>query len=119
MITQRDHTVNTTLLLASASPRRRELIRLLGLPVETTAADIDETPLDHERADELAIRLSQEKAQAVHSPSPTVVRRDCLGYHRLTRWRIAGQTDRCRRGPIDVSAPARSSSSSAYGHYDD
>ena len=67
MITQRDHTVNTTLLLASASPRRRELIKLLGLPVATTAADIDETPLDHERADELAIRLSQAKAQAVLS----------------------------------------------------
>ena len=65
MITQRDHTVNATLLLASASPRRRELIKLFGLPVETTAADIDETPLDHERADELARRLSREKAQAV------------------------------------------------------
>jgi septum formation protein len=67
MITQRDHTVNATLLLASASPRRRELIKLLGLPVETTSADIDETPLDHEQADELARRLSREKAHAVHS----------------------------------------------------
>ena len=67
MITQRDHTVNATLLLASASPRRRELIKLLGLPVETTAADIDETPLDHESAAEMAVRLSQAKAQAVSS----------------------------------------------------
>ncbi len=67
MITQRDHTVNSTLLLASASPRRRELIKLLGLPVETTAADIDETPLDHEAADEMAQRLSYEKARAVLS----------------------------------------------------
>jgi MAF protein len=65
MITQRDHTVNATLLLASASPRRRELIKLLGLPVATTSADIDETPLDHESAAELAIRLSHEKAQRV------------------------------------------------------
>lgn len=67
MITQRDHTVNSTLLLASASPRRRELIKLLGLPVETTAADIDETPLDHEPANEMALRLSQAKARAVLS----------------------------------------------------
>ena len=65
MITQRDHTVNATLLLASASPRRRELIRLLGLPVETTSADIDETPLDHEPAADMAVRLSRAKAQAV------------------------------------------------------
>ena len=77
MITHRDHTVNATLLLASASPRRRELIKLLGLPVHTTAADIDETPLDHESAANMAVRLSQAKAQAVLSapdrPSATVV----------------------------------------------
>jgi septum formation protein len=65
MIAQRDHTVNATLLLASASPRRRELIKLLGLPVETTSADIDETPLDHEAAPDLARRLSREKAESV------------------------------------------------------
>jgi MAF protein len=65
MIAQRDRTVNATLLLASASPRRRELIKLLGLPVETTSADIDETPLDHESAPGMARRLSREKAQTV------------------------------------------------------
>ena len=73
MITQRDHTVNAKLLLASASPRRRELIKLLGLPVETTAADIDETPLDHESAAEMAVRLSQAKAQAVSSLQPSAL----------------------------------------------
>jgi septum formation protein len=67
MIAQRDHTVNATLLLASASPRRRELIKLLGLPVETTSADIDETPLDHEAAPDMARRLSCEKAQSIAS----------------------------------------------------
>ena len=65
MITQRDHTVNSTVLLASASPRRHELIKLLGLPVETTAADIDETPLDGVPAADMALRLSQAKARAV------------------------------------------------------
>jgi len=62
MIAHPDHSVNATLLLASASPRRRELIKLLGLPVETTSADIDEVPLPDEKADEMARRLSREKA---------------------------------------------------------
>ena len=82
MITQRDHTVNAKLLLASASPRRRELIKLLGLPVATTAADIDETPLDHESAADLARRLSDEKARAVLSvncsPSTVILASDTI-----------------------------------------
>jgi predicted house-cleaning NTP pyrophosphatase (Maf/HAM1 superfamily) len=40
MIAHPDHSVKAGILLASASPRRRELIKLLGLPVETTSADI-------------------------------------------------------------------------------
>jgi septum formation protein len=63
MIAHPDHSVNATILLASASPRRRELIKLLGLPVETTSADIDEVPLPGEPADEMAKRLSVEKAR--------------------------------------------------------
>jgi len=75
MIAQPDHTVNvsrssTTILLASSSPRRRELIKLFGLPVETTSADIDETPLDHESAADMAMRLSRAKAQTVSSVTP-------------------------------------------------
>jgi septum formation protein len=76
MITQPDRDVKAHLLLASASPRRRELITLLGLPVETTTADIDETPLDHEGAADLAMRLSKQKAQAVLSalgPRPSAL----------------------------------------------
>jgi MAF protein len=65
MIAHPDHSVNATLLLASASPRRRELIKLPGLPVETTSADIDEIPLPDERAAEMARRLSREKALSV------------------------------------------------------
>jgi len=38
---------------------------LLGLPVETTSADIDEVPLPEESAAEMAVRLSHAKAQAV------------------------------------------------------
>jgi septum formation protein len=67
MIAHPDRSVKAHILLASASPRRRELIRLLGLPVETTAADIDEVPLPGERADEMALRLSVDKARTALS----------------------------------------------------
>ncbi len=67
MIAQAHTPVNAKILLASASPRRRELIKLLGLPVETTSADIDETPLPHENAFDLAKRLSEAKAHKVFS----------------------------------------------------
>ena len=66
MIAHPDHSVKANILLASASPRRRELIKLLGLPVATTAADIDEVPLPGERADAMALRLSMAKARAVN-----------------------------------------------------
>jgi septum formation protein len=70
MIAHPDHSVKARLLLASASPRRRELIKLLGLPVDTTAADIDEIPLPDERAAEMAVRLSVEKARTALSFIP-------------------------------------------------
>jgi len=56
----------TTILLASGSPRRRELLRLTGLAFDTAIADIDETPHPHETAKAYTIRLSQEKAQVAH-----------------------------------------------------
>ncbi len=68
MIAHPDHSVKANILLASASPRRRELIKLLGLPVATTAADIDEVPLPNERADDMALRLSREKVLAAARP---------------------------------------------------
>jgi len=55
------------LLLASASPRRRELLALLGLPFEVTVADVDEDPLADESPATLVARLSQAKACAACS----------------------------------------------------
>jgi MAF protein len=57
--------VAPALILASASPRRRELVRLLGRPHRVAAADIDETPGSDESPDELAQRLASAKALAV------------------------------------------------------
>lgn len=52
-----------TLILASGSPRRRELLGFLGLAFERTSADIDETPYADETARAYTVRLSREKAQ--------------------------------------------------------
>lgn len=59
-----------TVLLASGSPRRRELLGLTDLPFTRTTADIDETPLPGETAQAYTIRLSKEKARAVQAAAP-------------------------------------------------
>jgi septum formation protein len=53
----------TTVVLASASPRRRELLQQLGVPHEVLAVDVDETPLPGETAAQLVTRLALAKAQ--------------------------------------------------------
>lgn len=56
---------NPTILLASASPRRRELLALMGLRFTVAPADIDETVQPGETARAYTVRLSQEKAAAL------------------------------------------------------
>lgn len=54
------------LILASASPRRLELLKQVGIvPTHVVPADIDETPLKNEIPRLHAQRLALEKAQAV------------------------------------------------------
>lgn len=54
-----------TIILASASPRRTELMSLAGIEFSVVAADICEDPLPGETPPEHVIRLSREKADAV------------------------------------------------------
>jgi septum formation protein len=49
-------------ILASASPRRAELLTQLGLVFTVKAADIDETHLPHESVEEMVLRLALTKA---------------------------------------------------------
>ncbi len=49
-------------ILASTSPRRRELIKLFGLDFKFVSVEIDESPRDGESAPELVERLSRAKA---------------------------------------------------------
>ena len=53
------------LCLASASPRRRELLAQLGIPHLVAPADIDERARDGEAPADYVLRMSQEKAQRV------------------------------------------------------
>jgi septum formation protein len=53
--------------LASASPRRREILASLGVRHTWQGVDVDETPLRHEGADELALRLAVAKARAARA----------------------------------------------------
>jgi septum formation protein len=54
-----------SLILASGSPRRRELLAGLGLAFRVEPADIDETPRPGESARGYVKRLAREKAHAV------------------------------------------------------
>ena len=54
------------LILASASPRRRQLLQGLDLPVEVTSVDVDETPPPGMPAEEVAEHLARKKAEAWH-----------------------------------------------------
>ncbi len=58
------------LVLASTSPYRKELLARLGVPFETVAPKVDETPLPGELPDATAERLSLAKARAVVKQFP-------------------------------------------------
>jgi len=58
------------LVLASASPRRQELLRNAGIQFTVQPADIDETPLAGESPRDCAERLAREKARAVFQNQP-------------------------------------------------
>lgn len=53
------------LILASASPRRHELLQQLGVDFEIIVADIDETPTAGEQPGEFVLRMAREKALEV------------------------------------------------------
>ncbi|MCW1403070.1 Maf family nucleotide pyrophosphatase [Novosphingobium sp. MW5] len=67
------------LILASASPRRRELLARIGIePQAIIAADIDETPAKGELPRAYAIRMAREKAVAAASPDAFVLAGDTV-----------------------------------------
>ncbi|HKH48178.1 MAG TPA: Maf family protein [Thermoanaerobaculia bacterium] len=63
-------------VLASGSPRRRELLARLGVRFTVRAADIDETPRPGEAPDVYVLRLAEEKARAAARPGELVLAAD-------------------------------------------
>jgi septum formation protein len=53
------------IILASSSPRRKELLGLLGVPFDVVVPEVDETPLHKELPSEMVQRLAELKAKAV------------------------------------------------------
>jgi septum formation protein len=57
------------LILASSSPRRAEVLRNAGFVFQVRPADVDETRLAHEAAEDYVRRVAQAKARAVADPA--------------------------------------------------
>lgn len=60
-------------VLASSSPRRRELLALVGIPHEVQPANIDEALRPRENPRRYAERLAREKASAVATRDPNLI----------------------------------------------
>src|SRR5688572_10053059 len=90
----------TRLVLASASPRRRQLLAALALPFEVREANVDESvvltsPLTVNDPPEAAVELAGLKATAVHhTPEEVVLAADTIVWfddHILGKPRDAGE----------------------------
>lgn len=69
--------VTVTVVLASGSPRRLELLGRIGVEPVVRPADIDETPRPGEEPDATVARLARTKARTVeHGPEDLVVAAD-------------------------------------------
>lgn len=60
-------------ILASASPRRRDLLDLIGIPHDVLPANIDENPRGRESPRKHAERLAREKAAAVATSDASLI----------------------------------------------
>lgn len=87
------------LILASASPRRRELLAQIGIvPDAVLAPDIDETPRPRELPRALALRLARAKAEAAATAGAFVLAADtvvAMGRRILPKATDAAEARRC------------------------
>jgi septum formation protein len=68
----------TPIVLASSSPRRRQLLEMLRVPHRVIAPDVDESRRDGETPERYVVRLARAKARAVaeHVPGEMVLGAD-------------------------------------------
>jgi septum formation protein len=65
--------MQTTLILGSSSPYRKALLQRLCVDYQTFSPDIDETRLVDETAEQMVLRLSLQKAQAIAKQHPNAL----------------------------------------------
>jgi septum formation protein len=70
------------LVLASGSPRRRELLSSLGLEFRVVPSDVDETRHPDEAPSAYVERVARAKASAVAAPGRVVLAADTIVVHR-------------------------------------
>jgi septum formation protein len=61
------------LVLASRSPRRREILQWAGIPFAVRPGEVDETPLPGEAARDYVTRIARDKAGAVPAGNGEIV----------------------------------------------
>jgi septum formation protein len=71
-----DQLVEVPVILASQSPRRRELLRLVGIRHDVQPANIDEALRDGESARGYVERLAREKVEAISAPEAVTIGSD-------------------------------------------
>ncbi len=59
-----------SLILASSSPRRQQILSALGAPFDVVVADVDESPFPDEPPEQLARRLAEMKARVAAQRFP-------------------------------------------------
>jgi septum formation protein len=87
------------LVLASGSPRRRELLGLLGVPFDVVSPDVDESPFPGERPTDHVLRIASAKANVVarRRPESLVLAADT----------VVDLDDRILGKPVDAADAAR------------
>lgn len=66
-------TERPSLILASNSPRRRQLLALAGWEFNVSAADMDESQLSNESPADYVVRLAESKARAINADADQIV----------------------------------------------
>ena len=68
--------MSAALILASSSPRRRQLLEILGIPITVQPSNIPEEPRSGEAPMEYSVRLAREKTS--HVPGELVLGADTI-----------------------------------------
>jgi septum formation protein len=101
-MTMLDHLIDRHIILASRSPRRRYLLKQLGLEFTEISAEIDESFPENMTPDEIAIYLAEKKAdhfeELIEDPKNIVITADTLV---LINGRILGKPEG-REGAIKM-----------------